>query len=104
MSSIVRVKEGKAPTAKTSEEFRKQLEGYGLTTAHILYRMPDHQQILQEYVWQEYDIFPKFPILNAFLSFWMEKLDGPLFAVKVAHSRLIRACELNHISADFRLN
>ena len=25
-----------------SEGFRKQLEGYGLTTAEILYRLPDH--------------------------------------------------------------
>ncbi len=42
-------------------EFRKQLEGYGLTTANILYRMPDHPSVLQTYVWQAYDLAPRFP-------------------------------------------
>ena len=42
-----------------SEDFRKQVLGYGLTTAEILYRMPDHPSLLQTYVWQNYDLFPK---------------------------------------------
>src|SRR6516225_3922970 len=59
-----------------SEDFRKQVLGYGLTTAHILYRMPDHPSLLQTYVWQNYDLFPKFPALQDFLAFWQEKLHG----------------------------
>ena len=58
-----------------SEDFRKQVLGYGLTTAQILYRMPDHPSLLQTYVWQNYDLFPKFPALKDFLSFW-EKVAG----------------------------
>ncbi len=42
-------------------EFRKQLVGFGLTTANILYRMPDHPTVLQTYVWQAYDLEPLFP-------------------------------------------
>ncbi|WP_257815539.1 usg protein [Phenylobacterium sp. J367] len=53
-----------------SPEFRKQLEGYGLTTAEILYRMPDHPALLQSYIWQDYDLFPEFPVLKKFLDFW----------------------------------
>ena len=64
-----------------SEDFRKQVLGYGLTTAQILYRLPDHPSLLQTYVWQNYDMFPKFPALKDFLSFWQEKLEGPLFSV-----------------------
>jgi len=44
-----------------SDDFRKQVSGFGLTTAHILYRRPDHKWLLQSYVWQAYDLFPKFP-------------------------------------------
>jgi uncharacterized protein Usg len=62
----------------------KQVLGYGLTTAQILYRMPDHPSLLQTYVWQNYDLCPKFPALKDFLAFWQEKLDGPLFSVTVA--------------------
>ena len=87
-----------------SEDFRKQVLGYGLTTAHILYRMPDHPSLLQTYVWQNYDLFPKFPALQDFLAFWQEKLDGPLYSVTVAHSRLIKPAELRAIDGIFRLH
>src|SRR5215813_2307144 len=86
-----------------SEDFRKQVLGYGLTTAQILYRMPDHPSLLQTYVWQNYDLFPKFPALHDFLAFWQEKLEGPLFSVTVAHSRLIKPTDLRAISREFRL-
>ena len=49
-----------------SRDFSRQVEGYGLTTANILYRMPDHRSILQEYIWQEYDLAPRFPELTSF--------------------------------------
>ena len=71
--------------AMVSEDFRKQALGYGLTTAHILYRRPDHRWLLQSFVWQNYDLFPEFPELRRFLTFWMKKLDGPLHSVRVAH-------------------
>ena len=77
-----------------SKDFRRQLEGYGLTTAQILYRLPDHPSLLQIYVWQDYDLCPRFPALNRFLAFWLEKLEGPLYSVTVAHSRLIRPAEI----------
>ena len=77
-----------------SEDFRKQVEGFGLTTAHILYRRPDHRWLLQSYVWQAYDLFPQFPELQRFLAFWQEKLEGPLHSVQVAHCKLIKPAEL----------
>jgi len=89
---------------KVSPEFLKQVAGYGLTTSWITYRMPDHRRILQEFLWQDYDIYPQFPILVKFLTFWGEKLDGPIFSVKVAHQRLIKPAELKVLDGDFRLN
>ncbi len=87
-----------------SQVFRRQLEGYGLTTANIMYRRPDHNWLLQQYVWQDFDLFPKFPELNKFLNFWVENLDGPLHSVTVAHARLIKPAELNAIHGEFRLH
>ena len=87
-----------------SEDFRKQVLGYGLTTAQILYRMPDHPSLLQTYVWQNYDLFPKFPALTDFLQFWQEKLDGPLYSVTVAHCKLIKPTEVRHVGGVFRLH
>src|SRR6202022_3843096 len=87
-----------------SEDFRKQVLGYGLTTAQILYRMPDHPSLLQTYVWQNYDLCPKFPELFKFLAFWQQKLEGPLYSVQVAHSNLVRPAEIGAVDAVFRLH
>lgn len=76
-----------------NSELELQLKGYGLTTAEILYRMPDHQTLLQSYLWQQYDLAPEFPEMKNFLKFWQEKLDGPLHSVKFVHRKLISATE-----------
>ena len=89
---------------KASPEFRKQLEGYSLTTAEILYRMPDHPHLLQSYIWQEYDLAPKFPVLHNFLAFWKRELEGPLHSVTVAHSRLIKPTEFKAIDGVLTLH
>jgi uncharacterized protein Usg len=87
-----------------SQDFQRQLSGYGLTTAQILYRRPDHPWLLQTYIWQDYDLCPKFPELHGFLMFWRKSLDGALHSVTVAHSRLIKPAELRAIGSEFRLH
>ena len=78
-----------------SESCRRQLAGFGMTTAHILYRRPDHPWLLQSYVWQEYDTWPDLPVLLGFLAFWRKSLDGALHSVVVAHSALNRPADRN---------
>lgn len=87
-----------------SSDFVKQVAGYGLTTATILYRMPDHPRLLQTYIWQDYDMAPRFPELHRFLEFWQKKLEGPLHSVTVAHSRLIKPAELRLIDGMVSLH
>ena len=84
--------------------FIRQIDGFSLTTAEILYRLPDYPRLLQSYVWQDYDLFPHFPALQDFLAFWQRSLDGPLLGVTVAHSRLIKPAELRAVSGVFRLH
>lgn len=74
-------------------------DGFGLTTAQIIYRVPDHLELLQDFVWQQYDLFPEFPSLRKFLAFWEEKIEGPLHSVTVAHARLIHPVELTALPA-----
>jgi uncharacterized protein Usg len=87
-----------------SRDFERQMKGYGLTTAHILYRRPDHPWLLQAYVWQDYDSWPAFPTLQRFLAFWRRELDGPLHSVTVAHSRLLKPAEFRAVDGVFRLH
>jgi uncharacterized protein Usg len=87
-----------------SLEFQRQIEGYGLTTANILYGMPDHPKVLQTYVWQAYDLAPVFPELKRFLAFWERELEGPLHSVRVAHQRLIHPREVRMAGAQISLH
>lgn len=87
-----------------SNDFRRQMAGYGLTTADICYRMPDHPGILQNYVWQNYDLHPEFPELRKFLDFWTRQLDGVLHSVRVAHAGLIKPAEVKLVGSEFRLH
>jgi uncharacterized protein Usg len=88
----------------TDTAFLRQIEGFSLTTAEILYRLPDHPQLLQSYIWQDYDLAPRFPKLIDFLDFWESNLDGALYRVLVAHRRLIQPAEFSFVAGELRLH
>jgi uncharacterized protein Usg len=73
-----------------------QLNGYRLTTAEILYHLPDHPAVLQTFVWQDYDVAPQYPVLGKFLKFWRSELEGRLHSVRVAAAGLVSAAEWRH--------
>jgi uncharacterized protein Usg len=81
-----------------------QLRGWGLTTAEITYRMPDHRSLIQQFIWQDYDLAPRFPRLIKFLDFWARNLDGPLAGVRVASASLIGPAELRYVGSEWRLH
>lgn len=81
-----------------------QLRDYRLTTAEILYHLPDHPNLLQSYIWQDLDLAPKFPILRRFLDFWSHNLEGKLHSVKVAHAGLITPGNFRNAVASLTLH
>ena len=85
-------------------DFALQLQSYRLTTAHILYHLPDHPKLLQEFIWQHLDQAPKFPVLTKFLDFWNSSLDGKVHSVRVAHAELIKLSEFRYAKGQLLLN
>jgi uncharacterized protein Usg len=77
-----------------------QLRDYRLTTAEILYHMPDHPTLLQTYIWQALDLAPKFPELHKFLQFWEKNLDGRLHSVRVASCEIIKPPQFRNAAAQ----
>jgi len=73
-----------------------QIKDYRLTTAEILYHMPDHPGLLQSYIWQDLDVAPLFPTLRKFLQFWTRELDGRLHSIRVATGGPIRPASMRH--------
>ena len=85
-------------------DLARELAGYSLTTAEILYRFPDHPSLLQSYVWQDYDLHPTFPRLREFLRFWADNLEGDLYRVRVASARLLTPRDVRCVAGGFSIN
>jgi uncharacterized protein Usg len=82
----------------------RQLQNYRLTTAEILYHLPDHPALLQTYIWQDLDIAPQYPVLNKFLEFWKREIEGNLHSVRVASAKLINPGKVRHAEALLHLH
>ena len=59
-----------------TDEFETQLKGGRLTTAEVLYYMPDHPKLLQSFMWQTLDIAPEYPRVHSFLDYWRKGDPG----------------------------
>ena len=62
----------------TDADLVRQLRGERLTTAEVLYYMPDHPMLLQSFLWQTLDFPPDFPKVHKFLIFWRREIDAVL--------------------------
>ncbi|NWG47085.1 MAG: usg protein [Alphaproteobacteria bacterium] len=85
-------------------DLKRQLDGYRITTAEILYHLPDHPELLQTYIWQDLDLAPKFPVLRRFLDFWDRSLEGRLHSVRVASIGLISPGEARFLGTEISLH
>lgn len=80
------------------------LPDYRLTTAEILYRLPDHPRLLQSYLWQDYDIAPDYPVLAKFLAFWTRSLEGRLHSVTVGSTAIKTAPRFGGVALALSLH
>lgn len=85
-------------------DMERMLRSYRLTTAEILYHLPDHPALLQSYIWQELDKTPDFPVLKKFLDFWERELDGKLHSVKVMACEIIQPSRLVNCKGEFLIH
>ena len=81
-----------------------QMRDYRLTTVEILYHMPDHPDLLQSFVWQDYDLAPKFPVLHKFLDFWAHEIEGKLHSVRLATCGIISAAEMRTMDGEYLIH
>lgn len=81
---------------EASADFRKRIMGYGLLTADILYRMPDHPELLQSFLWQTEDLAPHFPELNRFLKYWDREIEARIHSVRIAHQNLLEPVDYRY--------
>jgi uncharacterized protein Usg len=81
-----------------------QLDGCRITTAEILYHLPDYPELLQSFTWQTLDQPPRFPRLLAFLDHWERFIEGALHSVMVMHAGVIQPARYRYIDHELRLD
>ena len=91
-------------SSSSDRELALQLRGYRLTTAEILYHMPDHPGLLQSFLWQHYDIAPEFPELARFLSFWKRDIEARVHSVRVGIVDLVKPPAWTHAQGLYSLH
>lgn len=87
-----------------SDDFIRQLEGYGLTTVEIHYFLPDHPSLIQQFLLQQYDVAPRYPVLQRYLDFWRREIEAVIHSVRVAHARMIGPSEWRAIDGVISIN
>jgi uncharacterized protein Usg len=58
--------------------------GYSLVTVNVLYWMPDHRHVLNEFTWQTLDLKPRYPRIEQFLDYWRREIDAVIREVRIA--------------------
>lgn len=81
-------------------DLRRQLNDYRLTTAEILYHMPDHPDLLQSFIWQTLDIAPRYPVLRKFLDYWTHNIEGRLHSVRIGQRGIVSPAEFRMADAE----
>ena len=76
------------------------LQGYGLTTAELYYRMPDYRSVLNSFIWQDYDLAPDHPKLFGFIEFWQAEIEGPLHSVRFTHRQKLSSGEWRNVVGE----
>ena len=85
-------------------ELSRQLRGQRLTTAEVIYYMPEHPDLLQRFLWQTLDLPPEFPRICRFLEFWRREIDAVIHSVAITSVEQIGPGRSRHARFYGRLN
>ena len=87
-----------------TRDFEDQLRGGRLTTAEVLYYIPDHPKLLQSFLWQTVDIAPEYPRIQQFLEFWRREIDAVIHSVAISTVGIVSPAKVRLAAFEGRLN
>lgn len=57
-----------------------------LTLIQIYYYMPDYPSVINEFMWQTIDLYPRFPRMKRFLDFWSQNIEARINQIYLTYS------------------
>ena len=85
------------------KDFVFRIRNYSLMTLNIFYYMPDHQHIIQEFLWQTMDLKPKYPRIKEFLKFWQEEIDAKIKEIQIGEENSLQPSKYKNVEQIFRI-
>lgn len=67
-------------------DFTLFMKGYRHVTLNVVYYMPDHRSVLNEFIWQTLDLRPTYPRVQHFLEHWRREIDAVIKEVLLSDS------------------
>ena len=65
--------------------------------------MPDHQHLLQEFLWQTLDLKPKYPRIKDFLYYWDKKIEAKIKEIQIGETGGLQPSKYNSVDQIFRI-
>ena len=72
-----------------------------LATVQVIYHIPDHIHILNEFSWQTKDRLPEYPRIHEFLDYSDKHIDAP---IKEAYIYDHDESKIRHVDRRFKFN
>lgn len=69
----------------------------------VVYYMPKHPMLVQEFIWGYYDIVPELSRTHKFLNFWKTNIDAVINSVTISIANE-KVTKIRSIDALLRLN
>ena len=89
---------------KGDSDFYQQLnDQFRLTTILVIYRLPDYQSLLQEFLWQTLDCPPSYPRMHRFLDYWIEHIKAPIHSVQIENVEVISPSNFASVAKYYEL-
>lgn len=89
----------------TGDDLELRMKGYSLVTVNVLYFMPDHRSLVNEFIWQTLDLKPQYPRVEQFLDHWRREIDAIIKEVLISDAGYnLRGPRFTNVSAVFRLH
>jgi uncharacterized protein Usg len=76
-----------------------------LVTLNVYYFMPDHKNILQNFIWSTEDFVPEIPRIHKFLNYWKENIPAVIQEVSIAYENSLNPYNrIRMADCEYRLN
>ena len=87
-----------------SSDLEAQLRGQRMTTAEVLYYLPDHPDLLQSFLWQTLDRAPDYPRIQRFLDFWRREIEAVIHSVQISSANEVAPGRISPMGYVAKLN